>query len=486
MRRLAVPILLLALGAVGLVLWTWEEPSAHAAQGAVAALLRSLIWLAALWAMAVGAGIGVRAGFLRRSGHLPPKLLVDVVLALLWALGLAALAVVEFGVTPGTAFATSGVVIAVVGFAVRSLVADLFYGITMAIERPFEIGNWIQLSDGIVGRVEEMTWRAVKLVTKDNLRVVVPNTQLAAEHIVNYDQPERCWRKAMHVVLGYEVTPAQVQRILDATVRQVAESVAVGRPAEARINGYTERGVEWELRYWLPDYPSSSEINQRIQEAFLQHLRFGGIQIPRPREEVYVGALVEERDHDRKVSQDWIDQVALFAGISSDERSILQAGAAVHRLQAGTDVVRQGEPGESLFVVREGALDVLIDGVHGGGEKVGVMGPGAVFGELSLLTGAPRSASVRASTAALVHEITKADLEPLLHRNPDLAERLAEVVADRRLADAVRGDQRSERELQAERNGLIDSLLLRARTFFRLGPAPQGPRAAGPAADAGP
>ena len=467
MNRFLIPSLMLIACSAGLVALT-NGLISDQGSSLTFPILRGGIWVASLWLLSDLLGMTVRAAFTRRSGHLPPKLLTDVTLFAFWALALGTVSVAEFGVTPGTAFATSGMLLAVIGFAVRSLLADLFYGITMAIERPFEIGNWIQLNDGIIGRVEQMTWRAVKLVTKENLRVVVPNTQLAAEHIVNFDQPERHWRKSIHIVLGYEVTPTQVQGILDATVQQVPESAAVARPVEAMINDYSERGVEWELRYWVPDYPTSSEVGQRIHEAFLQHLRFGGIQIPRPREEIYVGALDQERDHDRKMSHDWIDQVSLFSELTHDDRMTLQTRATAHRVLAGVDIVRQGEPGASLFVVREGALDVLIDSIHGGVEKVGVMGPGAVFGELSLLTGALRSATIRASTIALVYEITKADIEPLLHARPDLAERFAEVVADRRLADTLRSIERSETELQAERAGLVDTLLRRARSFFRL------------------
>lgn len=331
MTRIAIPIVVLLFSGTGLV--AIDESMGLAVSGVdVRTVLRVVAWLCSFVLVAQLLGMIVRARFRRRSGHLPPKLLTDVIQVTFWSLGFAALAVAEFGVTPGTAFATSGMVIAVIGFAVRSLVADLFYGITMAIERPFEIGNWIQLNDGIVGRVEEMSWRAVKLVTRENLRVVVPNTQLASEHIVNYDQPEPFWRKAMCVTLGYEVTPAQVQRMLEASVRQVPISAGIGRPPESRISGYNERGVEWELRFWLPDYPSSSEVYQQLQEAFLQYLRFSGVQIPRPREEIYIGALDQERDHDRRVVEDWIDHVPLFSVLAPADRLALQSRAGTHRI----------------------------------------------------------------------------------------------------------------------------------------------------------
>jgi small-conductance mechanosensitive channel/CRP-like cAMP-binding protein len=459
----------------GAMLFAVEQRRVPALEGEIARQTTEiLLWVSCIFLAARMVAAVARAAFTQRTGHNPPTLLIDVIAATLWIGALSVMSVVELGISPSTAFATSGVLVAVVGFAVRSLVADLFYGITMAIERPFEIGNWIGLNDGIVGRVEEMTWRAVKIVTKDNVRVVVPNTQLAVEHIINYDQPEPFWRSQLRVTLDYGVQPDQVKQLLLATIKQVPASAAVQQQPEARIIGYNERGVDWELRYWVPDYPSYSDVNQQIQEAFLQRLRFAGIRIPRPREEIYVGALEQERSTEAAAEQNWIDQVELFSSVTAEDRLALQQRARSQRIEAGKEVVTQGDSGSSLFVVHEGTLEVNIADPSGATESAGMLGPGAVFGELSLLTGSPRSATVRASTPAVVHEITKADLEPLLNAHPELAERFAEVMADRRLADSDR-KARSHEEYLAARASMVDSILGRAVRFFKLGTVVDNP-----------
>ena len=88
-------------------------------------------------------------------------------------------------------------------------------------------------------------------------------------------------------------------------------------------------------------------------------------------------------------------------------------------LGPGSVVVRQGGPGESLFVVAEGALDVT---VNGDGVQVPLdrIVPGDVFGEISLPTDAPRSATVTAATDAVVFEIAQQDLEPIIQGGPSL------------------------------------------------------------------
>ena len=313
-----------------------------------------------------------------------------------------------------------------------------------------------------------MTWRAVKIVTKDNLRVVVPNTQLAMEHIINYDQPQPMWRSNFRITLGYEVGPDQVKKMLAATVQQIAESANLPGAPEARIVGYSERGLDWELRFWLPDYASSSEVGQAVQEAFLQHLRFAGIRVPQPREEVFLGSVEDERLRLSESGKNWIDNIELFSGLTDADRSRLQETARTLRVPAGTEIVRQGEPGSSMFVVREGALEVSLEVNPGSTESAGALGPGAVFGELSLLTGSPRSATVRASTPVMIYEITKSDLRPLLQERPELAERLSLVMAERQLADTNRQERVGE-DVDLARDSLVTNLLGRARHFFKLG-----------------
>jgi small-conductance mechanosensitive channel/CRP-like cAMP-binding protein len=464
MNSLLVPIVLFAC-ALGAALAVSGADVSLPAGAHLASTL--LIWLTGTFLTARITVALTRFSIQRKTQRPPPKLLGDIIAGAIWVTAICVIAVAEFGVSPTAAAATSGVVIAVVGFAIRSLVSDLFYGLTMAIDRPFEIGDWVQLSDGSIGRVVEMTWRAVKLVTRENLKLIVPNTKLAVEQIANFDQPETFWRKSQYLVLGYEVKPEEVRRLLQAAVAEVPESASIPREPEALMIDLTEQGIKWELRYWLPDFSSAAEVGQRIREAFLRNMTFSGIHIPRRREEVYVGQLDAERKQDQSTSANWIEQVALFASAPAQVKSDLQSAARQRSFDGGTAIVSQGEPGSSLFVIAHGACDVLIGG-EDGTEKVGAIGAGSVFGELSLLTGSPRSATVRAATPTVVYEIAKDDLAPALEAHPELATTFATVLADRRLSDAHRDQRRSQAQLDAERAGIIASLVDGARSFFRI------------------
>jgi CRP-like cAMP-binding protein len=321
-----------------------------------------------------------------------------------------------------------------------------------------------------------MTWRAVKLVTYDNLKLVVPNSQVATEQIANYDQPDPTWRKRIRITLGYDVSPAEVDRLLRAAIEQVPETASIPREPDARVVEYEARGVVWELRFWLPEYETGSHVTQRVHEALLRGLHVAGIQHPRVREELLVGVLDRERASERDAARRWIERIDLFAPLAEEERTLLQECARRLELAPGDAVVEQGQEGSSLFVIHEGALQAFT-GDDSAREALGTMGPGEVFGEMSLLTGAARSASVTARVPSVVFEIGREALEPLLKGNEGLARELAVIVAERTLADSRRDAERSQQDRVREHAGRTGELVARIRFFFSLpGSTPRGER----------
>ena len=160
-----------------------------------------------------------------------------------------------------------------------------------------------------------------------------------------------------------------------------------------------------------------------------------------------------------------LGRIELFRGFSDAERAELETLMRERVFRRGACVVRQGGPGGSLFILAEGALDVVWER-DGAEAPLGRLVPGDVFGEMSLLTGQPRSATVRAATDAVVFEVDKDHLDPILRRRPELAEGLAAMVAGRQARNAERS-RASERPGSPDLPGR-DDLLGRIKAFFHL------------------
>ena len=165
---------------------------------------------------------------------------------------------------------TSGIIIAVIGFALRNLISDVFTGIALGLERLLKIGDWIEFDQGEPGRIVEINWRASRLVTADEISVVVPNSQLATAAFRNYSTPQKYWRDKFDIVLPYDVTYRQAERILLSAVAQVPDSANIPRKPDVLIGDYLERGTTWRLRYWVPDYSRLAVTRYEIKRNVLQ------------------------------------------------------------------------------------------------------------------------------------------------------------------------------------------------------------------------
>jgi small-conductance mechanosensitive channel/CRP-like cAMP-binding protein len=403
----------------------------------------------------------------RRTGHAPPRLLTDLVDGAILAATVIMVIAIVFNMPVNGLIATSGVAVAVIGFALKSMISDIFSGIAITLERPFRIGDWIEIQDGPVGQVRNMSWRATGLDLENGIHLVVPNSQLSEMVLKIYDRPERRWRDEIDVTLGFDVTAQQAERVLISAAVEVTEVAATGR-SDTRIVGFDERGVVWRLRYWVPDYPSRGQIRNAVQRNLLRNLRFSGIVVPVPR--LYAETPVHTPKTREEATAAFIRRVPLFEMLTATELDALAVAAHDRLVAAGGMVVHAGEDGSSLFLIKEGLMEVRIDRGNGEETMVARLEPGQFFGEMSLLTGAPRAATVRAVTESTVIEVTKDALGPILTERAELLETMSAVLADRQMRNSKAGDATSApADAGEEQQTLAHQILGRMRTFFRIG-----------------
>jgi small-conductance mechanosensitive channel/CRP-like cAMP-binding protein len=414
-------------------------------------LLHSLVWTGVV---------------LRRTGAAAPRLLTDLVNGLI-VVTVGALIIAFVLDRPVTGLiATSGIAVAVIGFALKSMISDLFSGIAITLERPFSIGSWIEITGGTVGKVQSMTWRTTGLQLLSGIYVVVPNSRLSEMVLRVYDRPEPMWRDEIDITFGYDVRVDQVERILLAAAADVPEIAALGKKAAVIVVEFGDNGVKWRLLYWVPDFPSRGPLRLAVQRNILHNLHFAGVSTAAPRVHAQI-AQVDPLAVSAQSVHAFLGRISLFKPLSAEEMGELVANADSRLIKAGTQVVKAGEEGNSLFVIQEGLFSVAIPGNDGKEKVVARLKPGAFFGEMSLLTGAPRSAAVTALADSTVIEITKDAIEPILLRREKLMEAMSEALAERQLQnDRALQEKASVEEKQTAQHSLARQLLGRMRSFF--------------------
>jgi CRP-like cAMP-binding protein len=237
-----------------------------------------------------------------------------------------------------------------------------------------------------------------------------------------------------------------------------AERVAGELRPEVQLEGFDERGALYVVRYWVADFADDNACRDAVAASIADALQRVGIPVAAPRREV---AILRRRQEGRP---DELHRQPLFRHFDPAELDSLAANMVERRFREGERLFAEGDPGGSLLLLSEGVLVVRVN-VPGGEATLDRMVPGEVLGEISLLTGQPRSASAVALTDGVIFELGKPALEPILRARPELAENLAALMAHRQRHNRER---MAARRTQTEPPAEAGDLLLRLRAFFGL------------------
>ncbi len=370
-----------------------------------------------------------RQGFASRM----PRLLYDIGGILIFFCAGILIVSEVFGLELTGLLFTSGIIAAAAGFALQPTATDLIAGISLNFrEGTVKIGDWVQVANGVVGKVTQITWSDTHLVTLDDRMIVVRNSKLVELQLMNYNAPKRAYQNKLKITVGYEAPPERVAAILVTAMKAVPNMIADPEPYVI-IEEFADSGVPYSMYYHVPDYPEAQFITNQVAINALKFLDQAGFAPAYPRREHYDAREARTtRGIERRVNiASILRRVPLFDSFGPEEIGELAGNVALQPIKSGSVVVREGDPGASLFVVVSGLLDVFKQMEGGEQRKVGLLSPGHVFGEWSLLTGAARSATVTAAADAGLIEIDKARLEPILVKFPAILAELSRIEAER-------------------------------------------------------
>src|SRR3546814_12960273 len=129
------------------------------------------------------------------------------------------------------ALAGSGIVVAIVGFALRNVIGDVFSGIALGIEAPYRIGDWVEMDSTVKGRIVEIGWRTTRLQTRDQTYMILPNSQIARQRLTNYSAPRRHYRATVPIGLDHRdpVPAAKTERTSAGPAARRADGTRMGK-----------------------------------------------------------------------------------------------------------------------------------------------------------------------------------------------------------------------------------------------------------------
>jgi small-conductance mechanosensitive channel/CRP-like cAMP-binding protein len=389
----------------------------------------------------------------------------DLLMLVLWFVVVMVVLYTDFGVQPLSILTTTTVAAAVLGFALQETLGNIFSGLSLSMGRPFEPGDWIR-SGQHVGQVKGIAWRATTIVTRDNERLEIPNSVIAKDVLYNYATGHV--RDEIMIGLSYGVPPNHVREVVLTLLRDVPQ-VLRDPPPEVLAWNYAEFSIQYMIKYWIEDYGALERVRDRIASSLWYALRRHSIEIPFPTRTVHVHDAGRDEDEgvdaefERELMGD-LRQVDWMRGLSDEELRLLVPTVSVRQFGAGEMLVRAGESGESMFIVRSGKAEVFGHTTDGQIRHIADIGRGDFTGEMALMTGEPRNASVRATTDLEVIEMDREGFTRLFKEHPDAAAGIGDIIAARnreRLeklssGDAMNGNRGAHRWLLAKMRELFD------------------------------
>ncbi|MAU00220.1 MAG: hypothetical protein CL608_24030 [Anaerolineaceae bacterium] len=405
----------------------------------------------------------------RRSVKIPPFLLDITEWFIMLVVILLTIRLV-FGVELTGLLVTSTVASAIIGLALQDTLGNLISGISLQIEAPFSVDDWVEI-DGIEGIIVRQNWRTLTLLTREDHRVMLTNSTVAESKIINYSRPTNRQIQTVYLTLSETYSPNLVKNVLVDAVNGL-DDVTLHPRLRSHVVSMQDGCVTYGLSYWLDDYSDKIVTRDKVLTRAWFSLHRAGIHIPDPTGNFKLNMVPEnaqqqvhqhqqERLFEAMRSLEWLE------ALNESQLRQLANRTAVSTYTGGEQLVKQGDPGDSLFIIKSGSVSVYVRAEDGRSVYANQLNAGDFFGEMSLLTGEARAASIRANEETEVIIIDKEAFSNVLAQDPTILDRFLAALERRQQGISQSLQQDSAMRRREMENGR-DAFIQRIRRYLRV------------------
>ncbi|MBF0421096.1 MAG: mechanosensitive ion channel [Magnetococcales bacterium] len=369
-------------------------------------------------------------------------------------------------------WATSGAVGLVIGFAVQGIILDTVSGLAIHFEHTFGVGDWVILHTqrgNFFGQVKEINWRATRILTLENTMVLVPNRTITSILLTNLSMtPIQTYE--LKFTFDFSVPVDRALRVLTSGVlNAVGPDTVLEKPTpEVLLCVVNQLGVEYCMRYSInPAKIPPPTAQHVVLNHVLRHIDKSGLTLAYPKRDIFTTQMPwRQKTWESQNKIELLGKCDLFSQLPSFALEFIANKTHLVQYRTSDIICKQGDIGESMFVLAEGLLNVSVTDNYGTDSiRIAQISPGGVFGEMSLLTGEARSATITAAYNSLVGEIRKDCIKELIGQNHEFASTIARFVVDRSLqTQQILSKPREEREEIMENSS--QSLLGKMKLFL--------------------
>ena len=343
------------------------------------------------------------------------------------------------------------------GLGLQELASNFVSGLTLLFEQQLRVGDFINV-DGLLGTIERISIRSTIVRTQDQLYVIVPNRRLFESNVINwsYQTPESRLHIPIGVAYGSDTTLVTETLLVAA---RMEPRVLSNPPPRGWVKDFGDNAYQFQLLVWINQPQEFEPIKSALNFLIEQELTKRGIEIPFPQQDLWVrnpemlkGAMtlaepqptlpVKQPKEDvadalkpakivgenNRALRVLLRQVSYFEECTNAQLRVLIEQGRRQSYSLGEVIFRENEAGDSFYIILAGQVEVFSEKLH---QVLATLAEGDFFGEISLLTGAPRSATIRTSAESTLFVVDRMALKKLLHDHQTLAEQIAKTLCQR-------------------------------------------------------
>ena len=386
------------------------------------------------------------------------------------------------GMDLGSVVATSAVVSGILALSLQATLGNILGGVALQLDHSIHAGDWIQLPDGTQGKVRAVHWRHTVLETRNWDTLLVPNSSLLASNILILGKREgaplqhRMW---VYFNVDFRYSPGHVIAVVQEALRSTPmERVAIDPPPNVICYDFAKDGRDsfayYAVRYWLTDLAVDDPTSSAVREHVYAALRRENIPLARPTQTVL---FAPDDSHDlegraarhRAARAQILEGFELFKPLTDAERGYLADHLVYAPFAKGETITRQGAVAHWLYILVGGRAEIRFKAEADDKPRLvaTLTGP-ALFGEMGLMTGEPRTADVVAVTDVECYRLDKAGFERIIRDRPEIAAAMSKTMAKRRIELGAVRDGVPVESRRGDELGESDRILGRIRDFFGL------------------
>ncbi|MEA3193186.1 MAG: hypothetical protein QOD26_1519 [Betaproteobacteria bacterium] len=379
------------------------------------------------------------------------------------------------GVDVSSLVTTSAILTAVVAFAMQDTLGNVLSGLAIQLDNSVQVGDWVQL-EHTGGRVIDIRWRSTLIETRNWETLVVPNSLLMKASVAivgrREGQPQQ-WRRILTFMVDPGVPPARVISTVEDEMRELAiPNVARTPAARCILFGFQQGNLQYQLRYFLTDIAEDDGTDSMVRVHLYATLQRAGIRVAEPQHTIHAiqrdeahAATVRRRELSRRMQA--LSGISFFAALPEAERAEVAERLQYAPFARGDVITKQGNTAHWLYIVAYGEGEVLYEPPSGAPQVIGKVGAGEIFGEMALISGEARSATVVAKTDVECYRLDRASFQELIVAQPEIAEQVKRVMGERR-TDLERARTAYATAGSGESDAQERTFMSRLQRFLRL------------------